>query len=311
MANKTLRNISINKIATNPHNPRLIFDIEDLDDLKHSIAKVGILVPITVYINSKKFPKERFILLDGERRWRSCIQLDRKTIPANVIDEPKDITQNILYMFNIHTFRKDWALFPTALKLEILMDKLNSRSEKLLSESTGLNRSTIRRCKKLLWFPNKYREILLDKTAAISTDFFIELHPIIHRLSFEDRFRNLLELEKVIDKLIDIFSSKQKFRDVKDFREFRKSLAYFSEKDQLDDYINRLEKFLTEPEIGIEIFKVADIEEARTRDLMLTYIAKLNSYIISINPDKVSDYSFKEQLLSLANNVNELLLKID
>jgi len=115
MENKTLREIKVSEIAPNPYNPRLVFGPSELNELKNSISKVGILVPLTVYQNTKDLPKENYIILDGERRWRCATEIGLETIPANVIDEPKDITQNILFMFNIHHFRKEWALFPTAL----------------------------------------------------------------------------------------------------------------------------------------------------------------------------------------------------
>lgn len=64
-------NIGVKKIPThrllpNPHNPRMLFDKLPLDVLKNSIAKVGILVPLTVYWNKAK---ETYIILDGQRRW--------------------------------------------------------------------------------------------------------------------------------------------------------------------------------------------------------------------------------------------------
>jgi ParB/RepB/Spo0J family partition protein len=68
---------------------------DELDSLKGSISKVGVLVPLTVYKNTRNVPKGQYIILDGERRWRCAKQLGMETIPANIIDEPEDITQNI------------------------------------------------------------------------------------------------------------------------------------------------------------------------------------------------------------------------
>ena len=81
------------------------------------------------------------------------------TFSSNIIDEPSDDTQNILYMFNIHHFRKEWALFPTALKLETVIEKIGTDQESILADFTGVSRSMIRRCKTLLWFPKKYRDV--------------------------------------------------------------------------------------------------------------------------------------------------------
>ena len=132
----TLLKISPEEISPNPHNPRLIFGPDDLNELKKSIGKVGILVPLTVYKNQRKFPKTAYILLDGERRWRCAQELGLETVPANIIDEPSDVTQNILFMFNIHHYRKEWSLFPTALKLKVLIEKLGTDSEATLFNFT-------------------------------------------------------------------------------------------------------------------------------------------------------------------------------
>ena len=240
--NKTLQKINVKEISANPHNPRLIFDQEELDSLKGSISKVGILVPLTVYKNTKKHPEGKYIILDGERRWRCAKQLGLDKIPANIIDEPKDITQNILFMFNIHHFKQEWALFPTALKLEVIMKELDTDNEKTISDFTGVNRSTIRRCKRLLWYPEKYRDILMDKSGRISTDFFIELFPIALRLSYEDKFDFPEGISNLVDNLINIFNEKTTFVDVKQFRLMKRSMSHHDKHQDISKFIKELDE---------------------------------------------------------------------
>jgi len=51
-------------------------------------------------------------------------ELNLTKIPANVIDEPK-ILPKISFSCLISTiFKKEWALFPTALKLEVMIEKI-------------------------------------------------------------------------------------------------------------------------------------------------------------------------------------------
>ena len=265
MENKTLQNINVDDISPNPHNPRLIFEPRELDELKNSIAKVGILVPLTVYKNEKSFPKTQYVILDGERRWRCAREIGLDFIPANIIDEPKDITQNILFMFNIHHFRKEWALFPTALKLEVIIDKLGTDQESILSEFTGVSRSTIRRCKTLLWYPTKYRNILLEKSGRVSTDFFIELYPIAHRVSFEAKYSFPNGVEKFVDSCMDKFIDQKHLSDVKEFREIRKSMGYYDKAGDFNTFIKLIDQFVEDKEIGLEIFTSNDVEEERNR----------------------------------------------
>ena len=77
-----------------------------------SIRRYGIQVPISVYRQGKKY-----ILIDGERRWRCSIKLNRKTIPALVQDEPSPLA-NLLLMFNIHGLREQWDLLVRARALD-------------------------------------------------------------------------------------------------------------------------------------------------------------------------------------------------
>jgi len=185
-------------IESNPFNPRMLFDKKELNILKESINQVGVLVPLLVY---RKKSDNKIIILDGERRWRCVSELvkeypDRKdkweNIPVNIIPEP-DMVSNILRMFNIHNVRESWDLMPTALKLEILIDRLNEKDDKKLAELTGLSPANVRRCKKLLTYSKDYQETMLnvDPTMRIKADFFIELYPLLGRIE-----KNLPNLSK-------------------------------------------------------------------------------------------------------------------
>lgn len=311
MNKKTLFQIPIDQISPNPHNPRLIFDPNELDELKKSIAKVGILVPVTLYENEKRFPKTKYVLLDGERRWRCAKELGITTIPANVIDEPEDVTQNILFMFNIHHFRREWELFPTALKLDVIIQKLGTDQEGVLSEFTGVKRSTIRRCKMLLWYPVKYRDILTEKGGKISTDFFIELYPIVHRLSHEDEYLYPAGTEKLVDALMKKFLAQKVITDVKEFREIRKTMGYFERIQDMQTFKINLSSFIDKETVGLEIFASPDVDADKTYQNVLKYVGFLNANLDLLNPDSVSDLAFVEQLKSLNKNIQILIDKIE
>ncbi len=309
--NKTLFDISVSDISANPFNPRLIFDVDDLNELKKSISKVGILVPVTVYRNSKSHPKTPYILLDGERRWRCAQELNLQTVPANVIDEPSDDTQNILYMFNIHHFRKEWALFPTALKLETVIDKIGTDQESVLSEFTGVSRSMIRRCKTLLWYPKKYRDTLMEKGNKISTDFFIELHPIAKKLSNLPKFNYPDGTIYLVDKMIEKFLEQKTFYDVKEFREMRKSMGFFEKSGSIEQFSEIVEEFIDDQTKGLEVFVTPELEDDRTRNNILKYVSYLNTSLQDVNADLISDYTYVLQLQQLNKSISKLLEAID
>lgn len=150
------------RLEPNPDNPRLIFHEDEINTLADSIAKQGILVPLTVYQDGKKY-----YILDGERRWRCSRILGLISIPVIVQPKPDRMT-NLMMMFAIHNARKDWDPLPTALKLDELEKEFTRRhgtrpSETELSGIASLPRGEVRRLKKLLGLPEEYRKELLNE----------------------------------------------------------------------------------------------------------------------------------------------------
>lgn len=69
----------VDAIATDPDQPRTVFDEDALRSLADSIARHGLQQPILV---RETADKGRFMLVAGERRLRAHRMLDRRTIPA-------------------------------------------------------------------------------------------------------------------------------------------------------------------------------------------------------------------------------------
>lgn len=171
-----VKDIATDQLYPNPHNPRMLFDREPMKVLKESIAKVGILVPLTVYRDSKR---GHWTILDGQRRWICAKELKLPKVPVNQVKEPS-LVENIVTMFQIHKLRQDWELMPTALKVEVLMDELQEKRDRQLAVLTGLDPAVVSRCKKLLSYPKKYQDMMLhhDPAKRIKADFFIELYAV-------------------------------------------------------------------------------------------------------------------------------------
>ncbi len=179
-SNAELMEVPVDRIDRNPENPRLYFRPRELETLQSSIADLGIQVPINVFRR-----KGRYILIDGERRWRCALKLNLRTVPALVQDEPTRLT-NVLLMFNIHALREQWDLLTIAVKLPEVLRLLEKElkhypTEAEIVRKTGLTRSVIRRCKLLIDLPEMYRELLLEELAKpksqqkLTEDFFIEM----------------------------------------------------------------------------------------------------------------------------------------
>lgn len=177
-SNGTLAQIDPEQIRANPNNPRRYFNEERLDLLRTSIQEVGILVPVIVYQSAED--TSEYILMDGERRWRSALDLGLAVVPANVIAAPNPL-DNLLRMFNIHNVREDWPLISVALSLREVITISDEQGEKRLSEMTGLTRSTVRRAKRLLSIPETeltliQEEAHLDRVRQVHReDLYLEI----------------------------------------------------------------------------------------------------------------------------------------
>lgn len=174
----TVKLLDPKRISPNPDNPRLIFREDELASLADSIAKQGILVPLTVYEGGKKYR-----ILDGERRWRCSLRLGLTSVPVIVQPEPDTMT-NIMMMFAIHNARKDWDPLPTALKLEQLEKEYAKRhgsspTEIELAGLASLSRGEVRRLKKLLKLPAAYRTMLLKELEKPRSEQLITVDHVI------------------------------------------------------------------------------------------------------------------------------------
>lgn len=150
------------EIRKNPENPRLIFREDELAALEKSITEQGILVPLTVYQDRSKY-----IVLDGERRWRCATKLGLAKVPVVVQPKP-DRLQNIMMMFAIHKARADWDPLPTALKLSELRGVLKKRysrepTESELAAAASMDRGEVRRNLRILALPESYQQELLGE----------------------------------------------------------------------------------------------------------------------------------------------------
>jgi ParB/RepB/Spo0J family partition protein len=73
-------NIQIDKLLPNPEQPRKFFDPLEMQGLAQSISENGVILPISV-----EDAGDRYIIHDGERRWRAAKMAGMTEIPAFVI----------------------------------------------------------------------------------------------------------------------------------------------------------------------------------------------------------------------------------
>lgn len=294
-----VRSLDTDKLKANPHNPRTLFDREDMKVLRESIKRVGILVPLTVYKESRTGD---YIILDGQRRWMCAQDVGLKTIPVNEVGEPT-LVQNIVTMFQIHKLRKDWELMPTALKLELLMRELEETKEKQLAELTGLDEAVVVRCKKLLSYNKRYQDMMLDANPdnRVKADFFIELYSV----------RNDREVKKFTwfnkDKFTDDMLKKLEAKGIKavtDFRIVKQYINNAAKVGKVSTISKRLQEFAARPSLTPDHLKIESAKVAAEAKKVLKVADGLYSQISNIN---VEEYYGQETMWSRLDSLAQLI----
>lgn len=84
--------LDINLIQPDPDQPRKIFDDSSLTDLCNSIKATGVKQAITV-----RQVGGLYMIIAGERRYRASILAGKETIPAIVIGDQDQLTEEALY----------------------------------------------------------------------------------------------------------------------------------------------------------------------------------------------------------------------
>lgn len=311
-AKADLTDIAIDKIDRNPENPRIFFRPAELETLLNSIRRHGVQVPISVYKE-----RGRYVLIDGERRWRCSLKLNRRTIPALVQEKP-DALGNLLLMFNIHALREQWDLLTIALKLPRVIQLLRSRlqkepTEKDIAEETGLPRAAIRRSKLLMEMPEEYRDQLLadlqrpKNQQQLSEDFFIEMERALKTV--ERALPSALhDKNQARDVLIDKYRKKV-ISNLVDLRYIPKIARAANVSADPDKALEVLEHLFSPNKYSAEEAYTESVSEAYTERDLMKRLEALVDRLERIDIRSV-DSKFRDTLRELLPRLNRIMAQL-
>lgn len=145
--------IEVEKIKSNPHQPRKEFNEEKMSELIRSIRENGIIQPVTV-----RQVDEGFEIIAGERRLKASYELGLKTIPAYVLPvESDEGMMEISLVENLQ--REDLNPIEEAEAFRVLSNFFNLSHEEI-AEKVGKDRSTITNTLRLLNLPEAIQKDL-------------------------------------------------------------------------------------------------------------------------------------------------------
>ncbi|BAU99936.1 ParB/RepB/Spo0J family partition protein [Aurantimicrobium minutum] len=139
--------ISPNLVVPNPHQPRKVFNPEDLAELVHSIREIGILQPIVV----RSIPgSDNYELIMGERRLRASKEVGLEQIPVIIRETADEDMLRDALLENLH--RSQLNPLEEASAYQQLMADFGITQEQL-AERIGRSRPQISNTIRLLRLP--------------------------------------------------------------------------------------------------------------------------------------------------------------
>jgi ParB family chromosome partitioning protein len=155
LPNSALRDVPVESISKNPHQPRVHFDEDSLSDLAKSIKEIGVLQPLLV----REVSAGRYELIAGERRWRAAQLAKQKTVPVVVreVDELASVEQALVE--NLH--RQDLTALEEASAYQQLAEDFGLTHEQV-AKRVGKSRVAVTNALRLLQLPAAVQGYLAD-----------------------------------------------------------------------------------------------------------------------------------------------------
>ncbi|MFF2479543.1 ParB/RepB/Spo0J family partition protein [Paenibacillus sp. NPDC058071] len=152
--------IAAHLIEEDTDQPRYQFDEAALQELMNSIDELGLLSPIKV----RTTDGGRYKIIYGNRRYKACMKLGRKTIPC-IVSNATDEMEIYLEQIAENLTREGFSPIEEAEAFhKLLHDPKFSSSVKFLSSKLGKPESYIKNKLELLQFSNAVKKLIVSGT---------------------------------------------------------------------------------------------------------------------------------------------------
>jgi len=142
----SLRDIPLEDISPNPFQPRVLFDQGELKQLASSIARQGVIQPITVRATTGN----GYEIISGERRWRASKLAGLSTVPALVRSADQAESLELALVENLQ--RKNLNPMESAQAYQRMISEFQLTQEQV-AERVGKDRSSVANIVRLINLP--------------------------------------------------------------------------------------------------------------------------------------------------------------
>lgn len=235
-----LAELSIDQLQPDVDNPRGEEEENDPAQLRllRSIERLGIENPLIVCATKIR---DRFIIIDGHRRFASAKKLGMKTAPCRIYPKlhPGELA---LRRFEAQNNRKEWGPLERAEAFAQIMSTGGFKNDKELAKHLGISKSTVSSSLRTLNQHTHYKELFghsgLHETHAVEFGRIKELLRDVRDLTTRD--------------IIEILIKKAKHRVIRNAKNFRTIGKIFL---KAHHYEEHLYAFLKDPDMTTEELK--------------------------------------------------------
>jgi ParB family chromosome partitioning protein len=157
-----IRNIALERISSNPDQPRMTFDEDALAELAASITEHGVLQPILVRPSGEP---HHFQLVAGERRWRAAKAAGLKEIPALIEQLDDETALEIGIIENLQ--REDLSPLEEALIYDRMTHE-HGYSVRRLAQKLGKDKGYIENRLRLAGAPTEIKQLVSLRKDTVS-----------------------------------------------------------------------------------------------------------------------------------------------
>jgi ParB family transcriptional regulator, chromosome partitioning protein len=143
--------VAVDAISPNPHQPRGVWNSEQLEELAASIREHGLIQPLIV----RRAEDGRYTLIAGERRWRASQMANLTEVPVVVKEATPQAMLEIALIENIQ--RADLNPLEEALAYQQLMDEFGLTQE-AVAQRVGKSRPAVANAVRLLELPDEVKQ---------------------------------------------------------------------------------------------------------------------------------------------------------
>lgn len=221
--------LGLSEIVPNDNQPRRVFDKELLEELAESIKLKGVIQPIIV----TKLDNGKYMIIEGERRWRASGIAGNMSIPV-VVRNTDTAKERLELALITNAQREDLNPVELAVAYKKLMDEHSYKHEDL-GIIVGKSRSAVTNRLRLLNLPQEVLDLVENKEisegharALLSLEDKSEIIRIAHLI--RDKNLSVRDVENMMKSYSKPFEKKEKKQDANMLELAREMEVFFNSK---------------------------------------------------------------------------------